>query len=124
MTGLEWIVDAFSCDPSALADPLKLRALTEALIAGLKLHPIREPLWHQFPGPGGITGLVLLAESHLAVHTFPEHGSLTLNLFCCRPRDNWDFTTYLQREFRAGEVTVRRVERPYASISTLSELSR
>jgi S-adenosylmethionine/arginine decarboxylase-like enzyme len=36
------------------------------------------------------TGLVLFAESHLAVHSFPEHGSLTLNLFCCRPGE-WNF---------------------------------
>jgi S-adenosylmethionine decarboxylase len=115
MAGLEWLVEAYQCDPSALADPAKLRALAGALIHDLPLHPVCDPVWHQFPGHGGITGLVLLAESHLAVHTFPEHGSLTLNLFCCRPRPEWDFASYLRREFRAAEVKVRRLERPYAS---------
>jgi S-adenosylmethionine decarboxylase len=115
MAGLEWLVEAYDCDPSALADPAKLRALAGALIRELPLHPVCDPVWHQFPDPGGITGLVLLAESHLAVHTFPEHGSLTLNLFCCRPRPEWDFESYLRREFLAAEVKIRRLERPYAN---------
>ena len=117
MSGLEWLVEAFDCDPAALADTDKLRALAAALIRDLPLHPVHEPLWHQFPGAGGITGLMLLAESHLAIHTFPEHGSLTLNLFCCRPREEWDFRAYLRREFSAGEVAVRQLERPYAAVA-------
>ena len=54
-----------------------------------------------------------LAESHLACHTFPEYGSLCLNVFCCRPRPDWDFEGYLKNEFAAASVCVRRIERPY-----------
>jgi S-adenosylmethionine decarboxylase len=116
MSGTEWLVEAFGCEPSALADPRKLRSLLDTLIAGLCLHPIGEPLWHRFPEPGGITAMVLLAESHLAVHTFPEHGSLTLNLFCCRSRAEWDFSGLFESEFGARHVQVRRLERPYAEV--------
>jgi S-adenosylmethionine decarboxylase len=116
MPGIEWVVEAFGCEPSRLADLPKVRAFLETLIAGLNLHPIREPLWHKFPAPGGITGLVLLAESHLAVHSFPEHGSLTLNLFCCRPRAEWNFRESLEREFGADEVRVRVLDRPYVAV--------
>jgi S-adenosylmethionine decarboxylase proenzyme len=46
------------------------------------LHPVGE-LFHQFPAPGGVTGVVLLAESHLAVHTWPELGAVTLDVYVC-----------------------------------------
>jgi S-adenosylmethionine decarboxylase len=59
--------------------------------------------------------MVLLAESHLTVHTFPEHGSLCLNLFCCRPRPEWAFAAELRARFGADHVTVRALDRPYAA---------
>lgn len=111
--GCEWIVDAYGCAPAALKDTARLETLFECLIAGLALKPVGPSAWHRFPEPGGVTGLCLLGESHLAVHTFPEHGSLCLNLFCCRPRPDWDFVGYLSKEFGAGSVRVRRIERPY-----------
>ena len=113
MSGLEWIIEAYGCDPAALSNLDKLRALFAQLVAAHGLNTIGEPVWHQFPNTGGITGLCLLAESHLACHTFPEYGSLCLNLFCCRPRTFRDPTSYLGREFGATDVRIREVERQY-----------
>lgn len=109
------MVEAHGCDASALQDLSKLRLLFAQLIAELSLHPLSETNWHQFPGERGITGLALLSESHLACHTFPEYGSLCLNLFCCRPRPQWEFEKRLTEQFAAASVHVRRIERPYTS---------
>jgi S-adenosylmethionine decarboxylase len=113
-------VEAHGCDSAALCDVPKLKELFETIIAGLSLRPVGEPSWHQFPGAGGVTGLCLLSESHLACHTFPEYGSICLNLFCCRPRPEWDFESYLQREFDARSVRVRRIDRPYGAAEAVA----
>ena len=86
LSGREWVIEAYGCDEGALADQPKLCALFADLVAAMALRPVGQPLWHQFPGAGGITGLCLLAESHLACHTFPEYRSICLNVFCCQPR--------------------------------------
>lgn len=113
MTGVEWIVEAHGCSPAALRDLNIMRGLFEAVIADMNLHPVGEQVWHQFAEPGGITGVCVLAESHLACHTFPEFGAICLNLFCCRERPAWDFKGHLQELLNAGEVTVRRIERNF-----------
>lgn len=109
--GQEWIVDATGCDPDALRDLSRLRALLDRIVVDLSLKPLGEPLWHKFPGEGGVTGLVLLSESHLACHTYPEFGVATFNLYCCRERPDWTWQQALRSALGAAEVHVRTVRR-------------
>jgi S-adenosylmethionine decarboxylase len=106
-------VEAHGCDAAALGNVSVLQMLFADIIREMNLHPIEEPAWHKFPDPGGVTGMVLLSESHLTCHTFPEYQSICLNLFCCRARPEWDFESALQGRLSAESVRVRRIERPY-----------
>jgi S-adenosylmethionine decarboxylase len=110
-TGMEWLIDAAGCDPARLADLSAMRALCEAVVAELRLCLIGEPRWHQFPSPGGVTGIYLLTESHLTCHTFPELGAATFNLYCCRPRAVWPWERQLSGRLGAARVSVRCVPR-------------
>ena len=114
--GIEWLIEAHGCDPAGLTSHERLQTMFDAIVEGLRLHPLGEPLWHQFRGSGGITGLWMLTESHLACHTFPEYGSLTLNIFSCVPRPDWDAASWLRLELHAARVYVRRIERCYANV--------
>ncbi|MEP6766532.1 MAG: S-adenosylmethionine decarboxylase [Gemmatimonadaceae bacterium] len=115
MNGREWIVEAFGCSAERLCDLHTMKKLFDAMISELALNPVGEAQWHSFPFPGGITGVCILAESHLTVHTFPEHESLCLNLFCCTERARWDFGEKLREHVGAERVIVRVLEREYVS---------
>jgi S-adenosylmethionine decarboxylase len=111
LTGCEWIVDAAGCTVALLQSADVLRLICESVIDDLGLQVVGEPLWHKFPGPGGVTGLYLLAESHLACHTWPEHRVATFNLFCCRRREEWPWKRHLEDKLQADAVHVRIVKR-------------
>ena len=90
MRGLHLTADLDGCDVSAppMRDVEALRALCLAATRGAGLTPVGE-CFHAFGAPGGVTGVVLLAESHLAVHTWPELRAATIDVFVCnRKRAN------------------------------------
>jgi S-adenosylmethionine decarboxylase len=109
--GCEWLIDATGCDPARLAGPAVLRGLCERVLADLDLPVVGAGTWHQFPPPGGVTGLYLLTESHLACHTYPEAGVATFNLYCCRNRPAWPWEAWLREALGAREVRVRSTPR-------------
>jgi S-adenosylmethionine decarboxylase proenzyme len=117
LQGLHLTADLRGCDPAlpAMADPAALRALCLASVTAAGLQPVGE-LFHCFPTPGGVTGVVLLAESHLAVHTWPELGSVTLDVYVCnRLADNGPraqaLMAAMETAFAAKQVQRERLSR-------------
>jgi S-adenosylmethionine decarboxylase proenzyme len=94
MQGLHLTADLRGCavDSALMTTPSALRATCLAAVAAAGLTPVGE-LFHRFSrplrdgerdtAPCGITGVVLLAESHLAVHTWPELAAATLDVYVC-----------------------------------------
>ncbi|MBI4601265.1 MAG: S-adenosylmethionine decarboxylase [Planctomycetes bacterium] len=111
MAGTEWIVDAEGCAAEALRDPALLAGLCGAVVRDLGLKVLGEPRWHRFPEPGGVTGIYLLTESHLACHTYPELGVATFNLYSCRARPRWPWRSRLRAALGARAVRVRALRR-------------
>ncbi|MDE2611918.1 MAG: adenosylmethionine decarboxylase [Burkholderiales bacterium] len=90
MRGLHLTADLHGCAAAAalLADADGLRALALRAVRAAGLTPLGD-LFHRFGAPGGVTGMVLLAESHLALHTWPELAAATLDVYVCnRGADN------------------------------------
>lgn len=89
MQGLHLTADASGCPADAvwMRDPSVLRRVCLGAVGEAGLSPVGE-LFQAFDtgspqGGGGITGVVLLAESHLAVHTWPELAAVTLDVYVC-----------------------------------------
>ena len=114
MNGLHLIGDLTGCrcDPQLLLDGAGFRAKCLEMVAASGLTTM-DATFHQFEG-SGFTGTVVLAESHLACHTFPEFGSICLNVFCCRPRPAVDLVPLLRALLGTSHASVRQVEREYA----------
>ncbi len=109
--GTEWLVDAYGCRAESLRDLARMRRVLEEVLVRLELCVVGEGLWHTFGGAGGVTGIYLLTESHLAVHTYPEHALATLNLYCCRKRADFPWHDALQGALGAVRVDVRVFDR-------------
>ena len=110
IVGTEWLIEAAGCEPSTLRDERLLRQLFDRIMSDLGLKSVGA-VWHKFDGEGGVTGLIALTESHLACHTYPEHGTATFNLYCCRTRPEWDWESQLTHSLGARTVEVNRIER-------------
>jgi S-adenosylmethionine decarboxylase len=110
IVGTEWLIEAAGCEPEALRDEAKLRDLFDRVISDLGLKSVGA-VWHKFDGEGGVTGLIALTESHLACHTYPEHGTATFNLYCCRTRPEWNWEEQLKNVLGARNVAVHSFER-------------
>ena len=88
MNGLHLTADLSGCARSALlTDARSLARQTREAVEGAGLTVVGEH-WHRFPAaadgtPGGITGVLLLAESHVALHSWPEITAVTLDVYVC-----------------------------------------
>lgn len=111
IVGTEWLIEAFECDAERLREVEMLRAVFARVVADLGLKIVGEPAWHKFGGEGGVTGLTMLTESHLACHTYPEYRTATFNLYCCRTRPEWNWQKNLAEMLGAQRVQVQKIER-------------
>lgn len=84
MQGLHLTADLRGCPVALplLVDPEALRMLCLQAVSAAGLQAVGA-LFQAFPAPGGVTGVVLLAESHVAVHTWPELAAVTLDVYVC-----------------------------------------
>ena len=88
MQGLHLTADLHhcQCDMAWLTDAQVLLARCVHTVSAARLQAVNT-LAHTFPatmhGPGGVTATVLLAESHLCVHTWPEQKAVTLDVYVC-----------------------------------------
>ena len=88
MQGLHLTADmtGCQCDAAWLTDADRLGAACVQAVNAAGLQAVAQ-LFHTFPsstyGPGGVTATVLLAESHLCLHTWPEQQGVTLDVYVC-----------------------------------------
>ena len=87
MIGQHLLADLYDVASDRLVDGgLLADCLDDAARRG-GMKPIGPPVLHRFKG-GGLTGYLLLSESHIAFHTYPEHRYIALDIFSCGSADS------------------------------------
>ncbi|NHO31624.1 adenosylmethionine decarboxylase [Acetobacter fallax] len=101
--GTHLLVDLW--EASNLDDPAKIDAtLCEAAIAAGAT--ILHSHFHHFTPNGGVSGVVVLAESHISIHTWPERSFAAVDIFMCGACDPNLSIPVMQRLFQAGRILV------------------
>ncbi|MDP4145694.1 MAG: adenosylmethionine decarboxylase [Bacillota bacterium] len=108
--GRHILAEIYGCDQSLLNDKDEIEKIMveSALKAGAE---VREVTFHKF-SPQGVSGVVIISESHLTIHTWPELGYAAVDVFTCGDRINpWDACNYMTEYLKATSMTASEVKR-------------
>ncbi|MBI2664374.1 adenosylmethionine decarboxylase [Candidatus Woesearchaeota archaeon] len=94
MFGPHLTMDLYGCDRNKLADSHFVTRVLNEMPEKLGMSKFSDPQVTSVPAQGidsfdrgGVTGFVILVESHMAIHTFPEDGYATFDIFSCKDFD-------------------------------------
>lgn len=97
--GRHIIVEYYNCDSETLRKPQLIEEyMRKAAI--LSKATIVESFFHHF-SPWGVSGAVIISESHLTIHTWPEYGYAAVDLFTCGDLEPWKGFDFLEAAFGA-----------------------
>lgn len=114
--GLHQTFDCYHCDEKKLDDIGFIYQFLNDFPERIGMSRIAPPFVMKWPGgtkkdPGGITGFVLIAESHISIHTFSKLGFLTMDVYSCNTFDTQHVKDLVQDIFHAGEIEENLIKR-------------
>ncbi len=108
--GRHLLCEYHGCDRARIDDVEVVRTALRDAVAAAGVTPLHEHL-HAF-SPHGVTGVVVIAESHFSIHTWPEHQYVAVDLFTCGERaDPWPAFAQLGLAFAAASHAVVELRR-------------
>ena len=119
--GKHILAEYFECECTYLDNEPAVRNLMRE--AALKTGAtIVGDIFHHF-SPQGVTGVVVIAESHLAIHTWPEFQYASVDLFTCGTRvDPWIGFEYIKETLQSGKWTSKEIIRGILEDEPVSSL--
>ncbi|NIP39076.1 MAG: adenosylmethionine decarboxylase [Candidatus Dadabacteria bacterium] len=108
--GQHFLIELYDCNPKILDD---LEAINEIMLTAAEKSgaTILNNFLHKF-SPQGVSGVVIIAESHIAIHTWPENGYAGVDFFTCGTRvDPLIAYQYLKLQLQSGHSTYTKLDR-------------
>lgn len=110
MFGPQLSLDLYNCNKKKLGDVKFIKNFLNKLPEIIRMHKISKPFVKFYPGKkesfdkGGISGFILIAESHIAIHTFIPQKSAFLDIFSCKNFDENSVIKFSKEEFEAKKI--------------------
>jgi len=115
------IIDGFGGDPDQLSDENVVRVILDQYPAMMGMTKITQPAVIRYTGSKpedwGVSGYVMIAESHISLHTFPERRLVWADIFSCKDFDPDAVLADLKRRFQLKEMDVTTLERNLAPLA-------
>ncbi len=108
--GRHLIIELFDCDRKIISD---LNTVEELILEAVRISgaTIVESFFHLFP-PNGVSGIVVVAESHFSIHTWPEYNYSAVDIFTCGDSvDSRKALSFLKQSLKAKNVSMMELER-------------
>jgi S-adenosylmethionine decarboxylase len=113
--GVHLIVDGYGCERAGLEDISLIYDFLERYPAEMDMTKIMPPYVFRYngsvPEDWGISGFVLIAESHISIHTFPDKGYLSIDMFSCKPFDTDKAMETIKRYFKVQKYDLKVLDR-------------
>ena len=105
--GVHLMIDGYGASRYILKDKEALLEMLADIPKSMGMHTISEPMVVEVgpknsKDPGGLSGFVLIAESHISFHTFPDRGFVTIDIYTCQ--ETIDSTRFIELFTKAFEI--------------------
>src|SRR3990172_87383 len=109
------IIDGYGGDPDQLSDENVVRVILDQYPGQMGMTKITQPTVVRYQGTKpedwGVSGYVMIAESHISMHTFPERRLIWADVFSCKDFDPAPILDDLKQRFALREMDVRTIDR-------------
>ena len=113
--GTHLMLDGYGCDRERLEDLSLIYDFLSEYPARIEMTKIMPPYVFRYdaknPEDRGISGFVLIAESHISIHTFPEKNYLSLDIFSCKEFDSRTAIFYVNNLFGVQKSEIKLLDR-------------
>jgi S-adenosylmethionine decarboxylase len=108
--GRHLLIELYQCDSRVISDVRRIEEIMVEAAKKAKAH-IVDVVFHNF-NPNGVSGVVVISESHLTIHTWPEFNFASIDVYTCGSSVNpWKAYDYMSKQFRAKNFTAMELKR-------------
>jgi len=108
--GTHLIIEVWKAKSKPLSSLSTIKRILQEAIKSCKVTPLKIDL-HKFPSSGGVSGVAIIKESHLSIHTWPEYNYAAIDIFVCGNVNPYKVIPVLKKSFETEHIQIMEIKR-------------